>query len=87
MQWRVDDFYDATLAELFDAAKGWRESEHEKTQLMFFAARRIAWISVLPHIEKGITESEIWPLEIDEDEREELIKEFGFVKITRPDGD
>lgn len=52
---------------------------------MFLAARRVGYCVLLSVGWKG-REEDIMHLKIDDEEREDLIKEFGYVKVTKPGG-
>lgn len=78
--WKPDDFYNATLAELYDAVRGWNEVEKERAQRLFMAARRVAYCSIIAAGGKA-KEEDIWPLEIDDKERKRIIDKYGFATV------
>jgi len=57
----------------------------ELKDIQFLAARKIAYCVLISQGWKG-RESDILPIDADDYEREELIKQFGYVTVTKPDG-
>lgn len=78
----ANEFYELTLAELFDAIIGFNELEQERLQWNLWGVRKQIHYAVLIAGNKDVREEDIFTLEIDDEIRAARIKDMEPIKVT-----
>jgi len=90
LQWRPQDFYDATLGELADAMNGYAEHAAYRDDVTDFYIRKLCFYLIAPHQDNKSAkaakkESDLWRHRFDKDIEQHRIKNTPKAEITFSD--
>jgi hypothetical protein len=83
--WKPSDFYQATLAELFDALNGKHEYERSRDEITDYYVRRMCFYSIAPHRGKDSKikrDRDLWLHPFDKDIEANRLKNIPKAEIT-----
>jgi hypothetical protein len=78
----ASEFYSLTLAELFDAINGFNKARKTDLDWMLWATRKQIAYALAIGGKQDVREEDIYPLDLDDQLREQRIKNLEPIKVT-----